>query len=114
MTLSLPREKELARTPQTDHLRTQLAKLGNTPFEAEKIEISFADNWFLPSSVLADFRRQAVEKLIAARRINYHQERAVWKPTNHANRIDVFGKCDEYPCRLFLTGTWRTTDCRGL
>ena len=84
MTLSLPREKELARTPQTDHLRTQLAKLGNTPFEAEKIEISFADNWFLPSSVLADFRRQAVEKLIAARRINYHQERAVWKPTNHA------------------------------
>ena len=84
VTLSLPREKELARTPQTDHLRTQLAKLGNTPFEAEKIEISFADNWFLPSSVLADFRRQAVEKLIAARRINYHQERAVWKPTNHA------------------------------
>ena len=35
VTLSLPREKELARTPQTDHLRTQLAKLGNTPFEAE-------------------------------------------------------------------------------
>lgn len=24
------------------------------------------------------------KKLIAARRINYHQERAVWKPTNHA------------------------------
>ena len=27
---------------------------------------------------------QSFEKLIAARRINYHQERAVWKPTNHA------------------------------
>lgn len=82
-TLALPREKEPARTPQTDNLKTQLAKLGNTPFEAGKVDISFADNWFLPSSVLSDFRRQAVEKLIAVRRINYRREWAVWKPTVH-------------------------------
>lgn len=84
VTLTLPRDKEPARTPQTDNLKTQLAKLGNTPFEAEQIEIAFADNWFLPASVLAEFRRQAVEKLIAARRINYRQELAVWKPTTHS------------------------------
>ena len=84
VTLALPREKELARTPQTDNLKTQLSKLGNTPFEASKIEVSFSENWFLPASVLADFRRQAIEKLIAARRINYRQELAVWKPTAHA------------------------------
>ena len=84
ITLALPREKELARTPQSDNLKTQLAKLGNTPFSAEQIEISFADNWFLPASVLADFRRQAIDKLIAARRINYRRELAVWKQTNHA------------------------------
>ena len=83
ITLTLPREKEPARTPQADNLKTQLAKLGNTPFEAKKIEISFSENWFLPASVLADFRRQAIEKLIAARRINYRQELAVWKPTSH-------------------------------
>jgi hypothetical protein len=83
VTLTLPREKEPARTPQADNLKTQLAKLGNTPFEAEKIEISFSENWFLPASVLADFRRQAIEKLIAVRRINYRQELAVWKPTSH-------------------------------
>ena len=83
ITLALPREKELARTPQSDNLKTQLAKLGNTPFSAEQIEISFADNWFLPASVLADFRRQAIDKLIAARRINYRRELAVWKQTNH-------------------------------
>ena len=29
------------------------------------------------------FRRQAIEKLIAVRRINYRQELAVWKPTSH-------------------------------
>lgn len=84
VTLALPRDKELARTPQVENLKTQLAKLGNTPFEAEKIEIAFADNWFLPASVLADFRRQAIDKLIETRRLNYRQERTVWKQTAHA------------------------------
>lgn len=84
VTLALPREKELARTPQAENLKNQLAKLGNTPFEAERIDIDFTDNWFLPASVLAELRRQAVEKLIAARRINYRQELAVMRPTTHA------------------------------
>ena len=84
VTLSLAREKEPARTPQEENLKTQLAKFGNTPFEAVRIDIDFAGNWFLPASVLADFRRQAVEKLISARRINYRRELFVLKPTAHA------------------------------
>lgn len=84
VSLTLPREKELARTPQTDNLKTQLAKLGNTPFEAREVTVSFAQNWFLPASVLADFRRQAVDQLLTARKINYRREMAVWKPTLHA------------------------------
>lgn len=84
VTLSLPRAKEPARTPQEENLKTQLAKLGNTPFEAERVDIDFTENWFLPASVLVDFRRQAIEKLIAARRINYRRELAVLRPTTHA------------------------------
>ena len=84
VTLSLAREKEPARTPQEENLKTQLAKFGNTPCEAVRIDIDFAGNWFLPASVLADFRRQAVEKLISARRINYRRELFVLKPTAHA------------------------------
>lgn len=84
VTLSLAREKEPARTLQEENLKTQLAKFGNTPFEAVRIDIDFAGNWFLPASVLADFRRQAVEKLISARRINYRRELFVLKPTAHA------------------------------
>lgn len=84
VTLSLPRAKEPARTPQEENLKTQLAKLGNTPFEVERVDIDFTENWFLPASVLADFRRQAIEKLIAARRINYRRELAVLRPTTHA------------------------------
>ena len=84
VTLSLPRAKEPARTPQEENLKTQLAKLGNTPFEAERVDIDFTENWFLPASVLADFRRQAIEKLIAVSRINYRRELAVLRPTTHA------------------------------
>lgn len=84
VTLSLPRQKELARTPQVENLKTQLSKLGNTPFEAEAVEVNFAANWFLPSSVLSEARRQVVEKLIVLRRINYRRELMVWKQTAHA------------------------------
>ena len=84
VTLSLAREKEPARTPQEENLKTQLAKFGNTPFEALRVDIDFTENWFLPASLLADFPRQAVEILIPARRINYRRELFVLKPTAHA------------------------------
>lgn len=83
-TLTLPREKELARTPQIENLKIQLAKLGNTLFEANRIDVDFTDNWFLPVSALAELRRQAIERLMATRRMAYRQEVAVWKPTTHA------------------------------
>ena len=83
VTLTLPRDREPARTPQADNLKNQLAKLGNTPFEAERIDIDFSENWFIPASVLSELRRQLVEQLIIARKVNYSRELAVWKPTTH-------------------------------
>ena len=76
--------KELARTPQTENLKKQLGKLGNTPFEVKQIEIDCSDNWFIPSSQLAELRRAGVEKLLQARRIGYHQEVSVMPKTQHA------------------------------
>lgn len=85
VTLALGYAKERARTPQVENLRTQLAKLGGTPYElTEPAEIALAEEWFVPSSVVADWRRQVVERLTAARRINYRRELAVWRPTHHA------------------------------
>ena len=74
----------MARTPQTENIKNQLGKLGNTPFEVERIDVDFTDNWFLPSSVLAEVRREAVEKLLAARRMNYRQEIVSMPKTDHA------------------------------
>ena len=84
VSIALEREKELARTPQTENIKTQLAKLGNTPFEAERIDVDLKDNWFLPSSVIAEARREAVEKLLSARRMNYRQEIFTLPKTDHA------------------------------
>ena len=82
--LSLPREKEAARSPQVENWKNQLGKLGNTPFEAKQIDIELKENWFIPSSELAELRRQGVEKLLEARRINYAQELCKMPDTHHA------------------------------
>ena len=65
-------------------MKNQLSKLGNTPFEAESVEIVLSDNWFIHSYELSDLRRSAVEKLLEDRRINYPRE--VWREpeTHHA------------------------------
>jgi len=83
VSVALPREKELARTPQTDNLRNQLSKLGNTPFEAVQIEVNFQENWFIPASVLAELRRETVEKLLHTRKINYRRSSRKIQLTNH-------------------------------
>ena len=83
VTISLPYKKELARTSQYDNLKIQLTKLGNTPFEAKEADIQFSSNWFLPASIIANLRRQAIEHLLMARRMNYRREMAVWAPSTH-------------------------------
>lgn len=76
--VSVSREfaKEPARRSQTENIRAQLAKLGNTLFtvKAEEIGVHMERDWFIPSSVLADMRRQAMEKLETARRIAWRRE----------------------------------------
>ena len=83
VSITLEYAKELARSPQTENLKNQLGKIGNTPFEPTSIEIDLSDNWFIPSSMLADLRRKAIDLLIADRRMNYRQELVKWQPTTH-------------------------------
>lgn len=83
VSLTLQRAKELARTPQSENLKNQLGKLGNTPFEAGEISINFSENWFIPSSEIADLRRRAVEKLLEVRRISYRRPEGRFPHTVH-------------------------------
>ncbi|KAA6317015.1 putative protease YdcP, partial [termite gut metagenome] len=83
ITLSLPYPKDCAHTSQTENIKAQLGKLGDTPFIAERIDIDFTEDWFIPVSVLTAFRRQATEKLVAARRITFRQETKAMNPIFH-------------------------------
>lgn len=76
-----PFQKGLARIDQAANIRTQLTKLGNTPFEASAVQIALSAQWFVPSSLLAEMRREGVERLLAAKRIRYQREERCLVPT---------------------------------
>ena len=71
VTLAFACRKEEARTPQAGVVREQLAKLGGTPFELCNAVLRLSGNWFIPSSLLSEWRRQAVAALLRVRRMNY-------------------------------------------
>lgn len=48
-------------------LREHLSRLGNTLFEAKGIDLELSGPWFVQASVLNAMRREAVERLVAAR-----------------------------------------------
>lgn len=49
-----------------DYLRDQLGRLGNTPYELTELILDSSTNPFVPSSLLNQLRRQAVEQLAQA------------------------------------------------
>ena len=72
--VAFPYPKEKARSSQVENIKVQLSKLGNTPFEAGGVEIRLRSDWFIPSSVLADWRRTLVGRLLSARKMNEPRE----------------------------------------
>lgn len=65
--IEFPLAKDVARTPQRNNISNQLSKWGNTPFIAQKIDIEMSQEWFIPSSQLAEMRRASCESLINER-----------------------------------------------
>lgn len=61
-----PIDIQQARTPQHDNIRRQLARLGDTPYEATQFQLLIPDDIFLPSSLLATWRRDMVQGLTAS------------------------------------------------
>ena len=70
-TVNFTRDKELARTEQRMGIEAGLSKLGGTILVARNVEIDFSDNWFIPSSVVADMRRAGVEAYVRARKLRH-------------------------------------------
>ena len=61
--MHFPAEHQIARTDQTAGIKEVIGKLGDTIYCAKDIEICFTQPWFIPRSLLADWRRSLIEKL---------------------------------------------------
>ena len=53
-----PQEHQLSRTDQTASIKEVLSKLGDTPYTCTDVEIRFTQPWFIPRSMLAEWRRK--------------------------------------------------------
>ena len=55
---------QTAEKPQRENIVCQLSKLGGTPYQCQDVILPAGFNYFIPSSQLADLRRQLVDKLL--------------------------------------------------
>ena len=58
-----PYPHELAHRPQAEPITLQLSRLGDTPYEVTDVDIDMSQNWFIPNSVLAEWRRKTQQAL---------------------------------------------------
>lgn len=72
VTVTIPCEHQQAEKPQRENIIRQLSKLGGTPYECSGVELPDGFNYFIPSSLLADLRRQLVEKLLSESHVESH------------------------------------------
>lgn len=77
-----PYQPELARTHQTENIERQFSRLGGTNYRLRSLLIIYKKNYFIPSSVLADWRRELVAELSSLpRRIEQRpQEKGMERP----------------------------------
>lgn len=68
-------ERQTAQKPQAENIRRQLTKLGGTIFSCEDITLDRSLNMlFVPSSMIADLRRRAIDAItVMEKEENHHQ-----------------------------------------
>ncbi|MDE5999733.1 MAG: U32 family peptidase, partial [Bacteroidaceae bacterium] len=83
VTASLPIHAsfDLAHTYQTANIQQQLSRLGNTIFDAKNVSVHLKKNYFIPASILSNWRRTLTEQLMAERIKTYPQEQQTHTPT---------------------------------
>lgn len=86
--LNFEYQKEKARKDQSDNIRANLSKTGNTIFRVSAINVDFADSYFIPVSMLGNWRRQLTDRLLSLRKINYKHQISPYKQTSHPFPID--------------------------
>lgn len=81
--LSFEYDKQTAQKDQTENIKNNLSKTGGTIFQIEQVNIHFQSSWFIPASVLSEWRRLLIDKLLSVRKIRYRQDIVHFKQTSH-------------------------------
>lgn len=86
-------EHVLARTSQEESIRSVLSKLGDTCYQAKEVEIRFTQPWFVPRSLLAEWRRTVLAQFVQPDRI---KETKVFTVQTHDDAINQ--TCSDIEC----------------
>jgi len=82
---NFPAKKEKATNAEkaTENISAQLSKLGNTDFYVRSIGVCLSDSYFIPNSLLSDWRRIGIEGLTKIREQHYPFFRIKIERTSH-------------------------------
>ena len=104
VSLTVPFQPELARSPQHDNILRQLSKLGNTPLRLETLQINYKENFFIPSSFLSQWRRELAGLFLSENAgqhptgvINSVQPVPADKDAKDVSRSDAVSEREELP-----------------
>lgn len=98
--------KETAQKDQTDNLKNNLSKTGNTIFSVTDVKLNLSGNWFIPASLITDWRRKLVDNLLNERLSSHIIEEVNHKQTTHAfpsKSITYLGNVMNKKSELFYT-----------
>ena len=98
-------EHQLARTDQTASIREVLSKLGDTPYICQEVEIRFSQPWFIPRSILAEWRRETIEN--SELKIENPVHKDTIQPTTSNLQSPIFNSQSPLMlCRFCLRHAW--------
>ena len=95
--------KEEARTPQIENQKAQLSRVGDTCFEARSGDVLCSKEYFLPASLLADLRRETVDRMMLVRRLSYRpsRRREEGSALYPVSELDYLGNVSNASARAF-------------
>jgi len=76
-------KKEIAQKDQSDNIRNNLSKTGNTIFDVKSIDINFSESWFIPASVVAEWKRTIMSRFLQVRLLSYRTQVIPFKQTTY-------------------------------
>ena len=101
VSVELTAEHQQAEKPQRDNIIRQLTKLGNTPYECTAVDLPADFNYFIPSSQLADLRRQLITRITSHNPHESHEPHEPNRPYKPYNSPHLYNIANQPACQFY-------------